>query len=68
MLENYDLVEYQGIIAFVETKKIDENEIVFKSKTESFEFADSKFSLDVEDQSDIQDYEMVMLLIKEAQF
>ena len=68
MLENYDIVEYQGIIAFIELKKFNEDDIVFKSKTESFEFANSKFKLDVEDQSDIKDYEMVMLLIKEAQF
>ena len=67
LLDNFDVVQYNWAICFIEVKKFDESEIIFKSKTESFQIEDSKFHLDVEDQSNIWDYEMVMLLVKEVQ-
>ena len=68
ILNNFDVVVYNWVVCFVEIKKFDESEIVFKSKTESFKLEDTEFKLDVEDQNNIWDYEMVMLLVKEVQF
>lgn len=67
LLENMDVVIYEEAIAFVEVKKFDDADIVFKSKTTSLTLDDTKFSLNIENNADIWRYENIMLLVKEVQ-
>ena len=67
LLENMDVVVFEWHIWFVEVKKFDENDIIFKSKTTSFNFGNNEFKLDIEDNGDIGRYENILLLMKEVQ-
>ena len=67
LLENMDVVVFEWHIGFIEVKKFDENDIIFKSKTTSFNFGANEFKIDIEDNVDIGRYENVLLLMKEVQ-
>ena len=67
MLENMDVVVAEGHICFIEVKKIDANDIIFKSKTTKFNFGKDEFQINIENNSDIGRYENILLLMKEVQ-
>jgi len=67
LLENMDVIVFENKIGFVEVKKFDENDIIFKSKTTKFNFGTNEFKLDIEDNGDIGRYENILLLMKEVQ-
>ena len=67
LLENMDIVVFENKIGFIEVKKFDENDIIFKSKTTKFNFGTNEFKLDIEDNWDIWRYENILLLMKEVQ-
>jgi hypothetical protein len=62
-----DIIVFEDSIGFLEVKKFDEKDVIFKSKTTSFNFGASEFKLDIEDNVDIGRYENVLLLMKEVQ-
>jgi len=67
LLENMDVIVFEWHIGFLEVKKFDENDIIFKSKTTKFNFGTNEFKIDIEDNSDIGRYENILLLMKEVQ-
>ena len=67
LLENMDVIVFEWHIGFLEVKKFDENDIIFKSKTTKFNFGTNEFKLDIEDNWDIGRYENILLLMKEVQ-
>ena len=66
LMENMDVVIVDWFIWFIETKKFDEKDIVFKSKTTKLDFGTSSFKLDIEDAGDIGRYENILLVMKEV--
>lgn len=66
LLENMDVIVFDNHIGFLEVKKFDENDIIFKSKTTKFNFGTNEFKIDIEDNTDIGRYENILLLMKEV--
>ena len=67
LLDNLDVVIVDKKICFLEVKKFDDKDIIFKSKTTSFNFGTNEFKINIEDNWDIGRYENVLLLMKEVQ-
>ena len=68
LLDNMDVVcTKDSHIWFIEVKRFDESEIVFKSKTTKLDFWWNEFKLNIENNWDIGRYENILLLMKEVQ-
>ena len=67
LLDNLDVVIVDNKICFLEVKKFDDKDIIFKSKTTSFNFGTNEFKINIEDNGDIGRYENILLLMKEVQ-
>lgn len=67
LLDNLDVVIVDKKICFLEVKKFDDKDIIFKSKTTSFNFGTNEFKINIEDNGDIGRYENILLLMKEVQ-
>ena len=67
LLDNLDVVIVDNKICFLEVKKFEDKDIIFKSKTTSFNFGTNEFKINIEDNGDIGRYENILLLMKEVQ-
>ena len=67
LLDNLDVVIVENKICFLEVKKFEDKDIIFKSKTTSFNFGTNEFKINIEDNWDIWRYENILLLMKEVQ-
>lgn len=67
LLDNLDVVIVDKKVCFLEVKKFDDKDIIFKSKTTSFNFGTNEFKINIEDNGDIGRYENILLLMKEVQ-
>lgn len=67
LMENLDVVIWDKKICFVEVKRFDEKDIIFKSKTTELEFGADTFKINIENNWDIGRYENILLLMKEVQ-
>ena len=67
LMDNLDVVIWDKKICFVEVKRFDEKDIIFKSKTTELEFGADTFKINIENNWDIGRYENILLLMKEVQ-
>jgi hypothetical protein len=49
LLDNLDVVIVENKICFLEVKKFEDKDIIFKSKTTSFNFGTNEFKINIED-------------------